>query len=152
MAKGSELTLLDEVEKALMDPKAKISVAESSDPDAVISEIVAGILQSDDPLAQSTAAGGRDILGVPILIESVDWRNSDFSGEGLGIFAVVHARDQGGQKMAITCGGRNVLAQLYRLVKDGSLPVGVHFEESKPTARGTTVLWLRASKWEEGGF
>jgi len=142
------ITTLDEVEKALLDPNAKLSVVENDDDAAAA--IVRSILDAADPLAKVEAVGGRDLLGVPLRVTQVDWRNSDFAGEGLGIFAVLHAQKQDGEDVAVTCGARNVLAQCYRLVKDGNVPFDAYFEESRPTAKGYTALWLRAAKWEAG--
>ena len=89
--KGEEIVLLDEVEKALLDPAAKLSVVENEDAEAVQRSIIMSILESSDPLHRAETLGGRDLIGVPLRVKSVSWRNSDFEGEGLGIFAVMNA-------------------------------------------------------------
>jgi hypothetical protein len=56
-----------------------------------------------------------------------------------------------GSNVIVSCGGANVLAQLYRLVKDGRIPEAVTIEESrKPTAKGYRPLWIVGAKFEEG--
>lgn len=149
--KGEEIVLLDEVEKALLDPAAKLSVVENEDAEAVQRSIIMSILESSDPLHRAETLGGRDLIGVPLRVKSVSWRNSDFEGEGLGIFAVMNAQRQDGGDVVVTTGSRNVLAQLYRLAKDGNIPFDAAFSEST-TGSGYKVLWLEAAKWEAGGF
>jgi len=149
--KGTELVQLDEVERALLDPTARLSIVEE-DSEGAATAIVRGILESSDPLARVEAVGGRDLIGVPLRVTDVEWRNSDLEGEGLGIFAVMHATQQDGTQVAVTCGGRNVLAQLYRVARDGTFPVDVSFSESKPTAKGYKALWIGHAKWEAGAF
>jgi hypothetical protein len=149
--KGEEIVLLDEVEKALLDPTAKLSVIEEQDAEAVQRSIIQSILDSSDPLHRAETVGGRDLIGVPLRVKSVQWRNSDFEGEGLGIFAVMNAQRQDGSEVVVTTGSRNVLAQLYRLAKDGNIPFDAAFNEST-TGSGYKVLWLEAAKWEAGGF
>jgi len=148
---STEVVQLDEVERALLDPTAKLSVMEQ-DSDAAAEAIVRSILEAADPLARVEAVGGRDLLGVPLRVTSVEWRNSDLAGDGLGIFAVLHATQQDGTEVAVTCGSRNVLAQLYRVARDGVFPVDISFSESKPTAKGYTALWIGHAKFEPGAF
>jgi hypothetical protein len=150
-SKSTEIVLLDEVEKALLDPSAKLSLVENEDAEAVQRSIIESILTSADPLHRAETLGGRDLIGVPLRVKKVDWRNSDFEGEGLGIFAVMHATQTDGTDVVITTGSRNVMAQLYRLAKDGNIPFDAAFSEST-TGSGYKVLWLEAAKWEEGKF
>jgi len=148
---GKAVTTLDEVALALVDPNVKLSVVEQ-DPDVVAARIVQEILDSVDPLApRGEAVGGRDLIGEPLHVTSIDWRNSDIANSPVGIFAVMHITKQDGSAIVVTCGSRNVLAQLYRLARDEALPFDACFRESE-TGSGNTVLWLERCKWEAGAF
>jgi len=141
---------LDEVERALMDPSVRLSVPDA-DPEEASRTIIRSILEADDPLAGLEVTPARELLGVPIMLSEVEWRNSDYSESGPGIFAIMRGRLEDGSDVVVSCGGANVLAQLYRLVKDGRLPEAVAIEESrKPTAKGYRPLWITQAKFEEG--
>jgi len=151
MAKGQEITTLDEVEQALLDPTVKLSVVEE-DSETVSRRILEEILTSDDPLAKAEVLGGRDLLGVPIRVTAVDWRNSDFEGEGMGIYVVLHAMQTDGTSIVVTSGAAKVLAQVYRKARLGEIPFDCAFTERDTNKAGRTVLQLENAKWEAGAF
>jgi hypothetical protein len=155
-ARGSEVVpatdviALDEVERALLDTSVRLSVPEAEPEDATRA-IIRSILEAEDPLAGLEVTPARELLGVPIMLTDVEWRNSDFSESGPGIFAIMRGQLEDGSSVIVSCGGANVLAQLYRLVKDGRIPEAIVIEESKkPTAKGYRPLWITGSKFEEG--
>jgi hypothetical protein len=147
---ATDVIALDEVERALMDPTVRLSVPDS-DPEEASRAIIRSILEADDPLVGLEVTPARELLGVPIMLCEVEWRNSDYSESGPGIFALMRGQLEDGSVVVVSCGGANVLAQLYRLARDGRLPEAVAIEEArKPTAKGHRPLWITGSKFEAG--
>jgi hypothetical protein len=117
------------------------------DPDAIALEIAKRILSAttaDDVLAPQQTTPAEDVLGVPVEVRGVRWNPSAYNG-GPGAYAVIDAvRVDTGEVLAISCGSRNVIVQLYRLVKLGALPRQVVIVRvSKPTSSGYYPMWLQ---------
>ncbi len=152
MTKGTEITTLDEVAAALLDPTVKLSVVEE-DGATVSRRIIEEILTSDNPLAETEVMGGRDLLGVPLRVSSVAWQNSDFENEeGLGIYVVIHAQTTDGATVVVTSGAAKVVAKVYQLARTGQIPFDAMFTEKATNKAGRTILNLVAAKWEAGSF
>lgn len=114
--------------------------------DAIALDIAKRILtapDADSVLDQQELLEAKDRLGVPLTIRDVRWNGSSFAG-GPGVYAVMDAvNHRTGEVELIACGGRNVMAQLYRLVQLRALPRDLMIVEAKkPTANGYTPLWL----------
>jgi hypothetical protein len=116
------------------------------DADEVSMQIIARILKAtsvDDILEGSGAVHARDFVGVPFTLTDVRFNKSDFQDAGPAFYALLEGADGNGERVTITCGARNVIAQAWKLRDMGALPVQVQLGESeRPTAKGYKVLWL----------
>lgn len=120
------------------------------DPAEMSREIVAQLLgaESDEELESfGNAIGWRDLQGVPMELHAFRWRPSDFAGEGgASVYFVVEAtRLDEGERVILTTGSRNVLAQLTNLAKRGRIPGAVRMltKADKATRAGFYPLWLK---------
>lgn len=126
---SAELVNYGSVEAALLDPSVQIA----DDPDRSAREIIEQILRAesaDDVLARAEAIHARDMLDEPFVALGVRFLNSDFAGEGMSIYAVIDGSTKAGERIVVTCGARNVVAQLHRLGTLGSFPIPVMIVES----------------------
>lgn len=117
-----------------------------TDPDEAARAIVTRILgaqTADDVLKVAGTLSADDVLDQPMVVHDVRWMKSAFE-EGAGAFGVVTiTRGEDGQAETLTCGGRNVLAQLARLAELKALPVKCKLTRAdKPTSAGYYPLWL----------
>lgn len=97
----------------------------------------------DEVFAIQEARHARDLLGVPIEVVDFKFNESDFEA-GAKYYVVLDCYDvETGDKMAVTCGGATVVAQLYQLGHLGAFPIKVKFSQSKrPTKQGFFPLSL----------
>ena len=123
---------------------------EAPDPAEISREIVMQLLaaESDEELeAFGGATGWRELLGVPMELHGFNLRPSAFEGEGgPPVFFVVFAnRLDSGDRVTLTTGSWNVLAQLTNLARRGTLAGSVWMltEADKQTAAGYKPLWLK---------
>lgn len=121
--------------KAIVDG----TIPEVVDADAMSSAMALRILEADHDeafrLRQATPMsellththsvgqdGTENRCTPPLEIRGVSWQKSDFASNG-GIYAIVDAVNlETGETMVLTCGGRFLMAGLYRLQMDGTLP------------------------------
>lgn len=148
---SSDLASLTELERVLLNDE---EVEFVDDPQAMQREITAQLLgaESDEELeAFGQAVGWQELLNVPVTIYGFRWRPSDFE-EGASIYFIADvARQDTGERLAVTTGSRNVLAQLTNLAKRERLPVTRYLAKSeKPTRGGFHPLWLRTPDDVEG--
>ena len=138
---------IEELEALLTsdDPGSIPEVVE--DPEQISREIVQQLLgatSEDEVFNIGGATPWRELLGVPVAVESFNWRPSTFE-EGSSIFFVVRGyRLDEGEPVILTTGARTVLAQivaLYRLGKLGRDCV-VKLVEGEKTRAGFTPLQL----------
>lgn len=122
-------------------------VVPMENPEEVAREIAYRILGAeteDDIFDQGGATSARDVLSVPLMIKNVRWQTSRYEEGGPKVFALLNAtRADNGEELLITCGSRNVMAQLFRAGQLGLIP----FEKPKKfqenmTAAGFGALWL----------
>lgn len=117
-------------------------------------QIVAQILAADSndevlSLSDSEATGWGDLLGVPVELEGFSARPSTFEGEGPGIFMVVYGtRLDEGERVVLTTGSLNIMAQLVNMAKRGELTGSIVAAKrsEKQTRRGFYPLWLVAAE------
>lgn len=119
------------------------------DPEQVAFEIVSRILTGttvDDILNRQQVMSGEALLGIPIIVARVKWHKSGYD-QREAVYALVEGTNAGtGEQVLITCGGRNVMAQLYALNKIDAFPLALKFgKASNPTANGYYPLWLEAA-------
>jgi hypothetical protein len=127
---------LTSVEAAVMDDPAAISAA-----------IVANILQArtaEDVFGTNDVTPAEDVLGQRLTIRGVRWNRSRYD-DGPTVYAMIDAVDDDGEVLTISCSGRNVMAQLFRLNELGAFPaVCAIVQADRPTAAGYFVLNLVA--------
>lgn len=147
MAKETETDLvarreLDAVEEALQDA----GLDRYEDPQLVAREIVSRILEAETPeqvFSQGAAVHASDILGRPFTARSLRFNRSTFK-EGSTVYALIDAEFlDDGSRGVVSCGSRNVMAQLYRLQELKALPANVKIVEADtPTEQGFKPMWL----------
>jgi hypothetical protein len=118
------------------------------DPEKIADSIVSRILRAesvDDVLAPQAIEHARDLIGVPMEIRSARFQRSDYE-EGPEVYMVCEAEVlDDGRVTTFSCGGRSVMAQVYRIAQLGGLPFqGVLVQSPKPTRRGFRPLWLES--------
>lgn len=115
------------------------------DPAAVSSAIIANILQArsaEELFNRPETTDASSLLGVRIVVSGVRWMRSDFV-DGLGFYCLIDAANDDGEKLTISCGSRNVMAQLYRAIELHLLPCYCAIVESeRTTAAGYKVMSL----------
>lgn len=125
------------------------------------SDLTARVLAAEtleDIFASASGAATKvdDILGVPVLLTSVDdYLPSDFSESesAYGCFVVLSVSTLNGEKLTVTTGASTIMQQVYKLVAGGHLPAAVIFSKTeKPTAAGFYPKFLRdgSDAWEKG--
>lgn len=143
---STDLAAISELEQILLGEAEVPPVVD--DPGEISKEIIAQLLsaESDEELEQVGAAiGWRDLPGVPVELHGFKWRPSSFE-EGAPVFFVVSGtRLDTGEKVVLTTGSGNVLAQLANMAKRGTLIGAVRMVElaDKPTKSGFKPYWLR---------
>jgi hypothetical protein len=132
---------------------ALVTDPEVTDPSAISRQIVERILGAgtvDEILGMGDSAGlNAEAVGERSFYttEPPVWLRSSKGkpGETLGVFAVLRVRFVDDKtENVVTCGGQNVLGQLYALQAKGALDrdFGPVRFTTKPTAAGYEVLWL----------
>jgi hypothetical protein len=127
------------------------------DPDVVTARIVGRILDADSmekTFAPSSVIKGDDFVNVPFTIEAVTWLSSDYEEGGPGVFALADGVCRGntveasaGDIVKVSLGGAQVIAQLYKAVANGWLPLDVVIRKTeKATKRGFHPKWLELPK------
>jgi hypothetical protein len=138
-----------ETVKDLMPHLAALEVPD--DPEGSALAIVQRILSApsaEAALSQPRAVGAREVLGRDLRVDRVRIAPSDFGVDGgIGVYALLDCVDtETGERMTVTCGALNVLAQLEVLVREQALPAEVRIVESaRPTRAGYRPLWLEAA-------
>ena len=143
---STDLEAVAELEAILLGEAEVPAVVD--DPAEISKEIIAQLLaaESDEELELvGSATGWRDLPGVPIELHSFKWRPSGFE-EGAPVFFVVSGnRLDTGERVVLTTGSGNVLAQLANMAKRGTLAGAIRTVEisDKPTKNGFRPYWLR---------
>ncbi len=143
---STDLAAIEELEKILLGEAEIPAVVD--DPAQISKEIIAQLLaaESDEELEQVGAAQGwRDLAGVPVEIRGFKWRPSSFE-EGAPVFFVVSGtRMDTGERVVLTTGSGNVLAQLANMARRQTLVGAIRAVEiaDKPTKAGFRPYWLK---------
>lgn len=140
---GGELVPYADFEKYLATSDDSLT----EDPEDAQRRIIEQILRAKsmtEAMAETTAIHARDLLNEPLTVHGFKIAKSDFD-EGMGYFALVDATVHStGERIVVTCGATNVLAQLYVGQRTNGFPADGRFAEpEKATARGYKPLWLR---------
>lgn len=144
--KSTDIAQVEELEKILLGQKEVPEVAD--DPAEIQREIIEQLLAatSDEELEQvGNAIGWRELAGVPVEIEGFRWRPSSYEEGSPVFFVVTGTRLDTGERVALTTGSGNVLAQLANMAKRGTLYHAVRMVEisDKATKGGFHPYWLR---------
>lgn len=146
---ADELDDLATVKAALLDGTLEVEV----DPAKMSRAIVERILEapSEAVFEPDQVIHARDLLGRPFKVRGVRWFPSSFD-EGPAVYAVADSvMLDTGEICVVTLGATRALAQLYRAVKDGLLPIDVRVvEATRPTAAGFYPYHLEAVKQPQG--
>lgn len=142
--RSTNVAALPELKEALLTGKR---VEMLDDPETISRAILEQLLaaSSDAELEPTQPIGWRELVDVPIEVQSFTWRNSDYDEEGSSsVYVVVFGtRLDAGEPVTLTTGARNVLAQLCNLAERDRLPIVRAIKESeKLTANGYRPLWL----------
>lgn len=88
-------------------------------------------------------------INVPVFVKEFHLNPTGYSVEGNpSVYAVVDiANAVDGEQRTVTCGGRNVMAQLVKMLEKGWLDRPVKLV-SKRTAEGYDALWLQSAETE----
>jgi hypothetical protein len=144
--RSGDLATLVDLERILVTGEA-VETSEA-DADAMSTEIVRQLLaaETDEELEQfGEAIGWRDLQGVPVELEGFSARPSEFD-EGASVFFVVFGRRlDTGDRVVLTTGSLNIMAQLVNMAKRGTLTGAIReaVQSEKATKRGFYPLWLR---------
>ncbi len=113
---------------------------------AIMERILAAETFEEAFQPQSLPSWGSDFLGVPVFVRDIRLNKSTVKGgTGPSVYAVVDIADAvKGDVHTVTCGGRNVLVQLIKMLEKDWLNKPVKMTE-RPTAEGYNVLWLEAA-------
>lgn len=140
---STNVAALSELKEILLGKKAAEQII--TDPEVITREIVAQILSadSDEELQINQATPWQDLAGIPVEIHGFRWRPSSYE-EGAPVFVVVDAnRMDNGDRVVLTTGSYNILAQLTNLAERERFPSIWKLEVStKATSRGYYPLWL----------
>lgn len=133
-----------EIEDFLLNARPE----ESSNPAEVQMDIMRRILSAkslDEVFLTTQLQSAEDYFGQAIIITDIRWGKSDFS-DGPGVYAIVTGTESiFGNEVTLSCGGINVVAQLYMIRKFDALPMAVEFFPSpRPTKSGYKPLWVKA--------
>lgn len=119
-----------------------------TDPDQISREIMDRIVQAETPekvLEQAGTIAAEDYIGKPFVLTDARAMRSALD-EGPGVYYALNCVDpETGEPFVMTCGGRNVLAQVFRLKQLDALPRRVKITAAGKTAQGYTPLWLNAA-------
>lgn len=112
-------------------------------------DIIARILQATDAaavLGREDVLHARDFLDRPFTLLGVKFNRSEYDGAGPRFYALLDGANGDGEPVKITCGAKNVIAQAWKLLDLGALPIKVVLKQSaKPTAAGFHVIWMEAA-------
>lgn len=142
----SDLASLDRLDEILLTGELNVEIVD--DPNEISRQIVAQLLasESDEELQNfGNATGWRELPDVPMELHGFRWQASSFEGEGAPVYFIVSATNlESGERVTLTTGSMNVLAQLSNMARRGTLVGSVwmlHVADT-PTKQGYRPLWL----------
>ena len=128
-------SLLEEVKLCLKEPGRKLSVTEGDASSMIDRMLSATDLDSLDEAVGGALTPAEQILGQPVRVHEVRFGNSDFSEQGLGIYAILDVETEDGKRIGVSCGGTMVIAYFVRRAELGGLPVDVIISKSPKATR-----------------
>jgi hypothetical protein len=137
---------LDKLDEILLTGELNVEIVD--DPNEISRQIVAQLLNAaDDEELQNfgNATGWRELQDIPVELHGFRWQASSFEGEGAPVYFIVSAtRLDTGERVTLTTGSMNVLAQLSNMARRGTLvgSVWMLHQADNPTRQGYRPLWL----------
>lgn len=151
---GTELIPLSSADAALMASIQAMEEIEPGDPDEIQRQIIERYLSAttvDEILAPQTTTKAEMILGQVIVLHDAHFNRSTVMDQGAPpVYAIIDAWVNG-KREAVTCGSRNVMAQIISLSRVGALPLPVVIDKlPTKTSRGFQPMYLTAAPpgWE----
>jgi hypothetical protein len=138
----SDGTLPVEAIMAKIKAGEKIHLAESDDEAIAIDivERVMGATTADELFSEGGVSKVADYVGIPFLLNTVHFRNSDFD-EGCGIYAILSGVTGAGEMITVAAGSTNVVVKCIKGLELGAFPRWVKLTEDR-TKAGFTVYDL----------
>lgn len=120
---------------------------EFEDPEQASRDIVMQILAAADVDAVLEGAGTvpcQELVGQPIQIERAKAMKSAHEGGATMFLLMDVVLLETGEQIKVTCGARNVMAQLYRVSQLNGFPLACRIMRAeRATAQGFYPLWLK---------
>ena len=129
----------------LADPASVEILNYKENPDEIRNRIESQLLAAtsiEELLGERELLQGKQFVNKPFQVRSVQWRLSDFDGEGLPFYAVCEIVTPDGTMHALSCGARSVVQKLAIMVSNDWLPAWVRITEGKATDAGYKPLDL----------
>lgn len=141
---SKELVISESVMLAFREAAASIpSASDSGDVWGSITESILNATSIEELDAPWRTEGLRDLVNVPIRIESLRRRESDYT-QGLDQYLIITATNlDTGEKVTVTTGSVSIVLQLVQAFRLKALPLEVIPRESeKPTESGYRPMHL----------
>lgn len=132
----------------LSDPSSIQIQAFQQDPELIRQRIESQLLSAssiEELLGEREVIQGKSHINKPFQLLSVEWRSSDYEGDGLPFYAVAQITDYDGTMHTLSCGARSVVQKMAILSDRGWLPAWVKITEGKATEAGYKPLDLASA-------
>lgn len=147
------LTDSAQIERLIAGTSADAELWAQTNSEDASKAIVARILSAEDEDAVfgmgEKATSADEVIGTPLFLRSVRFALSSYE-VGPPVYALLDVADDAGEKLTVSCGSRNVMAQVHQLDKLGKLPLAYPVQivrADRPTSAGFYPMWLR--RWDE---
>jgi hypothetical protein len=145
VAIDGNLSALDVLKFIETGGKVKITVPQES-PEIIAERINRQILEAssaEELFGGRTVTPLKDYLGKPFQLTDVEWRPSEYEGEGMPFYAIMHAVTMDGEMLTLSTGARSILLKAAKAQAEGWLPRWVRAVQSeKKTEAGYQPLDL----------
>lgn len=118
----------------------------AADPEAMsqaIMERILGASSFEEAFTQQDLTPWRSLLEVPVYVRDVHFNRSGYEGQAVYAVCDLELADGSESKVTVSCGGKNVLAQLVAMLKNGWQGNPVRLIANR-TGEGFDALWLEA--------
>lgn len=131
----ADVVPFDMVTEALLQPGAQLADTPEDAARGIVEDILSAT-SAEEVLDEAEVIHARDMLDVPFVLISARFNNSTAGGNGIAIYAMLDAALDTGERALISCGARNVVAQVHRLMQLNSLPRRVRIVERGVAQQG----------------
>lgn len=139
-----EAAQLEQIRGAILDGDPLPFVSDPEVMSRAIAERILGSETFEEAFTAQSLPAWRELEGVPVIVRDVRFNRSGFEGQSLYAVVDIAPVDQTLPPTTVSCGGKNVMAQLYVMVKNGWQDRPVQLI-SKRTTEGYDALWLEDS-------